>query len=211
MAKPVLPTNYMDDIMASSMDGKRRYNLIQNSDGTVSLEDVTNYTQVGSNFGAAQMNQTNTAVNNSADKNKIIDSLADVSANTQGGMMAGALAVRELNSKLFEQKVLWTGTEYMSDKQTATLSEKMSDQKHGVVLIFSFSENDSAQNYSFVHFFVPKEFLKLHFGAGSQFTMTWNNIITEKYLYFNDGSIKGAASNVKANNKRFVMRYVIGV
>ncbi len=100
MAKATLPTNYKDDIMASSMAGKRRYNLIQNSDGTVSLEDVTNYTQVGSNFGAAQMNQTNTAVNNSADKNKIIDSLADVSANTQGGMMAGALAVRELNSKL---------------------------------------------------------------------------------------------------------------
>lgn len=117
----------------------------------------------------------------------------------------------ELNSKLFEQKVLWTGAEYMSDKQTATLSEKMSDQKNGVVLIFSFFENDSAQNYSFVHFFVPKEFLKLHFGAGSQFTMTWNNIITEKYLYFNDGSIKGAAPNVNVNNKRFVMRYVIGV
>lgn len=119
--------------------------------------------------------------------------------------------IPELNSKLLEQKVLWTGAEYMSDKQTAALSEKMSDQKHGVVLIFSFFENDSAQNYSFVHFFVPKEFLKLHFGAGSQFTMTWNNIITEKYLYFNDGSIKGAASNVNANNKRFVMRYVIGV
>ena len=119
--------------------------------------------------------------------------------------------VADLNSKLFEQKVLWRGAEYMSDKQTATLSEKMSAQKHGVVLIFSFFENDSAQNYSFVHFFVPKEFLKLHLGAGSQFTMTWNSVITEKYLYFNDGSIKGAASNVNANNKRFVMRYVIGV
>lgn len=211
MAKETLPTNYTDDIMASSMAGKRRYNLIQNSDGTVSLEDVTNYTQVGSNFGAAQMNQTNTAVNNSADKNKIIDSLADVSANTQGGMMAGALAVRELNSKLFEQKVLWTGAEYMSDKQTATLSENISKQKHGVVLIFSFFESNVAQNYSFVHFFVPKEFLNLHYGAGCQFTMTWNNIITEKYLYFNSNNIKGADSNVNGNNKRFVMRYVIGV
>lgn len=99
MAKAVLPTNYKDDIMASSMAGKRRYNLIQNSDGTVSLEDVTNYTQVGSNFGAAQINQTNTAVNNSADASKIINSLSDVAANTQSGMIAGALAVRELNSK----------------------------------------------------------------------------------------------------------------
>lgn len=99
----------------------------------------------------------------------------------------------------------------MSDKQTATLSEKMSDQKHGVVLIFSFFESNVAQNYSFVHFFVPKEFLNLHYGAGCQFTMTWNNIITEKYLYFNSNNIKGADSNANGNNKRFVMRYVIGV
>lgn len=100
MAKATLPTNYLDDIMSSSMEGKRRYNLIHNSDGTVSLEDVTDYTQIGSNFGAAQMNQTNTAVNNSADKSKIIDSLSDATANTQAGMMAGALAVRELHGKM---------------------------------------------------------------------------------------------------------------
>ena len=36
MAKATLPTNYKDDIMASSMAGKRRYNMIQNSDGTIS-------------------------------------------------------------------------------------------------------------------------------------------------------------------------------
>ena len=99
MAKATLPTNYKDDIMASSMKGLRRYRQIQNDDGTVSFEDVTDYEQVGSNFGAAQMNQTNTAVNNSADKSKIIDRLTDVAANTQAGMMAGALAVRELNNK----------------------------------------------------------------------------------------------------------------
>lgn len=63
MAKATLPENFKDDVLASSMGGKRRYNLIHNSDGTVSLEDATTYTQVGSNFGAAQVNATNTAVN----------------------------------------------------------------------------------------------------------------------------------------------------
>ena len=44
MAKQTLPVNFKDDILNSSMGGKRRYNLIQNSNGTVSLEDVTSYT-----------------------------------------------------------------------------------------------------------------------------------------------------------------------
>lgn len=74
MAKQTLPVNFKDDILSSGMGGKRRYNLIQNDDGTVSLEDVTDYTQIGSDFGAAQVNQTNEAVNQSADKDAV-DSL----------------------------------------------------------------------------------------------------------------------------------------
>ena len=54
MAKQTLPTNFKDDILSSSMGGKRRYNLIQNSDGAYSLEDVTDYTQTGSDFGAGE-------------------------------------------------------------------------------------------------------------------------------------------------------------
>ena len=100
MAKETLSTDYKDDVLASAMDGKRRYNMIQNSDGTVSFEDVTDYTQVGSTFGAAQINATNEAVNNAADASKIIDSLETIKANTQSGYIAGALAVKELNSNL---------------------------------------------------------------------------------------------------------------
>ncbi len=96
MAKNVLPVNFQDDILNSSMGGKRRYNVINNPDGTISLEDVTEYDQVGSDFGQAQINATNMAVNESADKNKILDSSSAISVNTQSGYMAGALAVKEL-------------------------------------------------------------------------------------------------------------------
>lgn len=99
MAKQTLPTNYKDDVLATSMGKKRRYNLIQNDDGTISLEDATEYTQLGDNYGAAQLNATNQAVNESVDQAKVIDSLDDISANTQPGMVAGALAVAELNGK----------------------------------------------------------------------------------------------------------------
>ena len=103
MAKQTLPTNYKDDVLATSMGKKRRYNIIQNDDGTISLEDATEYTQVGDNYGAAQLNATNQAVNESVDQAKIIDSLDDISANTQSGMVAGALAVDELNGKIADK------------------------------------------------------------------------------------------------------------
>ena len=102
MAKNTLPEDFKDDILAESMNGRRRYQMISNADGTVSFVDVTEYSQVGSDFGQAQINATNVAVNESADKNKIIDSKEDLLANTQAGMMAGALAVKEIRSELNE-------------------------------------------------------------------------------------------------------------
>lgn len=100
MAKQQLPTNFKDDILATQMAGKRRYRIIQNDDGTVSLEDVTDYSRVGNDFGSAQINATNMAVNESFDKNKVIDSLDDIAANESAGYAAGALAVRELNGNI---------------------------------------------------------------------------------------------------------------
>ena len=100
MAKNVLPVDFQDDILAESMNGRRKYQMITNSDGTVSFVDVTEYKQVGSNFGQAQVNATNEAVNESADKNKIIDDKDDLVANSQAGMMAGALAVKAIREEL---------------------------------------------------------------------------------------------------------------
>lgn len=107
MAKNVLPVDFQDDILSEDMDGRRKYQMITNADGTVSFVDVTEYTQVGSNFGQAQINATNEAVNESADKNKIIDTKADLMANTQAGMIAGASAVKAAVSELTEKRE-WT-------------------------------------------------------------------------------------------------------
>lgn len=96
MAKATLPTNYQDDVLKSTMGGKRRYTMTDNSDGTKTLEDATQYEKVGSNFGAADINKTNTAVNAAADASKIIDNVNDIKANTQAGYMMGALAGKQL-------------------------------------------------------------------------------------------------------------------
>lgn len=127
MAKANLPVNFKDDILKENMNGKRRFNMIQNSDGTVSFEDVTDYTQVGSTFGAAQINATNEAVNNAADASKIIDSLDTIKANTQSGYIAGALAVKALSSNLKSLKIVQFETGGNGDYKTANIIFDVSD------------------------------------------------------------------------------------
>ena len=56
-----LKTDYKDDILVSGQ--QRKYNLIENSDGTVSLLDVSSYAQYGDTLKAEDFNATNAAVN----------------------------------------------------------------------------------------------------------------------------------------------------
>jgi hypothetical protein len=55
-----LKTDYKDDIPRTP---QRKYELINNDDGTVSLQDVTEYTQVGDTFGAGDINTITSAIN----------------------------------------------------------------------------------------------------------------------------------------------------
>lgn len=100
MAKATLPTNYQDDILNVSTEGKRKYRMVYNDDGTVSFEDVTPYDQEGSDFGAGDINATNEAVNQSLDKAKVIDDLETIQAVTKEGFVMGALAGKALNESL---------------------------------------------------------------------------------------------------------------
>ena len=100
MAKQKLPTNFKDDVLNTSMSGKRKWNISQNSDGTYSITDVTTYDQVGSEFGARNINATNQAVNESFDKNKIVESLDDIGAITESGYVPDALAIKDLNNNV---------------------------------------------------------------------------------------------------------------
>lgn len=59
-----LKTDYKNDVLDTSKNTKRKYQQTTNDDGTVSLDDVTVYSQEGSLLGAGDMNATNQAVNN---------------------------------------------------------------------------------------------------------------------------------------------------
>lgn len=91
-----LKTNFTDDILAESMNGKRQYNVTENSNGTKSLEDVTDYQSVGSTFSAKDMNETNATVNQAYD-----DIGDEFNKNTK--YLAGAVKIH--NNKLWKFKV----------------------------------------------------------------------------------------------------------
>ncbi len=56
-----LPTDYQD----ASWEGRRKFTMIENQDGTVSFEDETEYVHYeDSFFGANDANQMNEAINN---------------------------------------------------------------------------------------------------------------------------------------------------
>lgn len=58
-----LKTNYKDDVLDTSANQLRKYQMITNDDGTVSFVDVTTYTQTGDSFGAKDINDVTGAIN----------------------------------------------------------------------------------------------------------------------------------------------------
>ena len=120
------------------------------------------------------------------------------------------------------QKILWEGAWFMQGTQTANLSEKISEQPHGIVLVFSEYASGAAQDYNFSCHFVPKEFVSLYSGYGSSFFLNNSKLglVGSKYLYIRDNNISGNAANIetgtgasgiKYTNNRWVLRAIIGV
>lgn len=127
-------------------------------------------------------------------------------------------------AKYHEQHVLWgdgmTSGMSMTVRHTANLSEAVSAQPNGIVLVFCAYNGSNDTNYSWQSFFVPKQLVALSTAAHT-FILSRGKFayVGTKYLYINDTSITGHADNnltgtnngiTYANNK-FVLRYVIGV
>lgn len=55
----MLKTDYKND----KFEGKRRYQMTENADGTISFDDVTVYKEIGDIFNADDVNQINDTVN----------------------------------------------------------------------------------------------------------------------------------------------------
>ena len=116
-------------------------------------------------------------------------------------------------------EVLWSGKDQMLANASIELSEPISQQMHGIVLVFSNINGDMSWNTAYV----PKEMINFYNGGGHSFLMAGNSGLASfgaKYLYITDEAITGhvtngdrgvGASNISFQNEMFVLRYVIGV
>lgn len=53
-----------DDYKDCSFSGEKKYKITQNTDGTFRIEDVTDYTEEGDEFGSSDVNAINSMINN---------------------------------------------------------------------------------------------------------------------------------------------------
>lgn len=166
-------------------------------------------------------NSTNT-VENKVIK-KYVDALGakvgslDSLSTTNKDSIVGA--IDELNNP--KNTILWEGGYYMTEGQTANLKQKISDQKHGIVLVWTNYSSGEVQNNGVNCFFVPKKYVELYPNQGFGMLMIkgWDGNIGKKYVYIGDEKITGHQNNNKVAtenginwvNNQYVLRYVIGV
>ena len=111
-----LKTDYKD----AMFQGNRKYQMIQNEDGTVSFEDVTEYTQEGDSFGAKDINDTNTEVEKKFDSSDVVDPMVTTQAGFAADAKATGDALKSQNSKIDSiwSKIYPVGSIYMSTNST---------------------------------------------------------------------------------------------
>lgn len=98
MSIPNLPTDFKDDILNTDVNIDRKYHQMYNSDDSVSMSDVTSYLQRGTVFGAAEVNQIHSAINNIYSER--ILNLNELNLVTETGFFVDALAVKDVNNSM---------------------------------------------------------------------------------------------------------------
>lgn len=128
---------------------------------------------------------------------------------------------KELKEMIEKSNVLWQGVMLMKSGQSINLSENITSQKSGIILVWSVWNGTSAEDWGFQFNYFPKKFVELMPGKGSDFMIIGDEFLrcAVKFIYINDNKITGHASNsntgtkngITYNNNNYVLRYVLGV
>lgn len=126
-----------------------------------------------------------------------------------------------------DNQVLWDPGEgegyYVSASHNIKLSQKISEQKNGIVLVWQAYSDGAAQAWEINMQFIPKWFVKALSSKGVSFLLSDSNgaRIGIKYVYVFDDHITGRDSNadgatkknsgLTTTNKNWVLTKVIGV
>lgn len=131
-----LKTNYVDDVLDTTKNQLRKYQQIQNDDGTVSFVDVTEYTQVGTSFGAKDINDTNAAINDVNGKLGNLLTATIPSGDTSATITDSKIKSTSIIDIYFENKVLAPENVTVSDGSIIVeISEQDTDTVVGVRVI----------------------------------------------------------------------------
>lgn len=135
------------------------------------------------------------------------------------------LQVYDDNGNLLnDNQILWgPGYYYMTAGHTINLSQKVSEQKNGIVLVWQTYSNGAVQTYDFNFTFIPKWQVSVNPSRGVSCFLSDSTagVIGTKYVYVYDDKIVG--NNVNSNgatkrnsgitttNNRWVLTHVLGV
>ncbi len=132
---------------------------------------------------------------------------------------------KDIIDRIKDYKVLWQGSPlYVIDTHTIPLSDLVSNQKNGIVLVWQAYSSGQALNYYFNYTFIPKFHTAIHNGGGLVCWLSNSNgsSVATKYVYVSDNQIVGNASNgtgrtnqansgIYTNNNSWVLTAVLGV
>lgn len=129
-----------------------------------------------------------------------------------------SVALKYRGGKFFGSNVLWSGSAIMDETHVATLTERVSEQRNG--LVFVFSRNG---DYNFISYYVPKELVASVDRLSSTFPLFTSllDYVGQKTLYITDTNVSGhtdndatgknATSGITYHNEAFFLRYIYGV
>lgn len=129
MAWEMLPTNYKDAVWT----GLKKYNQVNNTDGTVSLQDVTAYTnKEKSFFGAMDANKMNEAL------------------NTIMSMVESGTDLYEAFETYFDtQKLLFEGKENSEYNEFVDYTNKLKAEGDGVITTIKTDYKNEIDSYEY--------------------------------------------------------------
>lgn len=128
----------------------------------------------------------------------------------------------DISNRIYhKQKVLATTGMVFTSGHSVTLSEPVSKQMHGIVLVFCAYADGAVQNYDFISYYVPKQLIAELSGRGHSFPLMRIDCVavSVKFLYIDDTRVwgddrnekTGTGSNISYKNNGFVLRYIYGV
>lgn len=189
-----LKEDYLDDILSSSAEF-RKYRKIDNNDGTISLEDKSDYQQKGTKFSSKDIIATNRAINDLY-RNRIRD-LEQAGLVTEEGFFVDAKVFKELIDK-FNKSKTWENIGTKTDRSKVYIDPTKYTEIFCELRLY---DQYAQMNFPVTYIDQIQKTIEKSFCTGGYQTSTYPGVWFEvkcgkmdsdiPYIYFNRGFVNG--------------------